>query len=305
MKKAALILFTLSLNIFSLLGTAAEAQTFTSRQHEFVQIAEFNIPEANQGIAVDGNYFYAIDNYAIAKYDKKTGELVQKWQGPKVTFNKLSTGEQHLESGGPIIHLDGGIIHNGLLYCAHSNYPIWPMTSSIEVWNPVSMEHISTYSFGIQYGSLTWIDYHNGYWWGLFANYNKKYGENGSLYGNKRNTTLVRMNDQWQILEGWVLPDKLLDKFEDMSCSGGSWGQDGYLYLAGHDPAEIYRCRLPDAGSIVELLEAIPANIRGQGIAWDRSQPDIIYGIIRATDAEKAKGITHKVTVHKLNELPK
>ena len=30
-----------------------------------------------------------------------------------------------------------------------------------------------------------------------------------------------------------------------MSNSGGSWGPDGFLYLTGHDPAEIYKMRLP------------------------------------------------------------
>ncbi len=31
-------------------------------------------------------------------------------------------------------------------------------------------------------------------------------------------------------------------------------------------------------------------NIRGQGIAWDRSDRGVIYGIIRATAKEKAAG---------------
>ncbi len=43
-------------------------------------------------------------------------------------------------------------------------------------------------------------------------------------------------------------------------------------------------------------------NIRGQGIAWDRSEPGVIYGIIRATAKEKAAGGEHKVTVFKMGE---
>jgi hypothetical protein len=43
-------------------------------------------------------------------------------------------------------------------------------------------------------------------------------------------------------------------------------------------------------------------NIRGQGIAWDRSQPGVIYGIIRATAKERAEGGGHKVTVFRLLE---
>ena len=81
-------------------------------------------------------------------------------------------------------------------------------------------------------------------------------------------------------------------------------GPDGYLYLTGHDPAELYRMRLPKSGSVLELVDTIPMNIRGQGIAWDRSQPGVIYGIIRATVKERALGGNHKVTVFRLVEKP-
>lgn len=99
-------------------------------------------------------------------------------------------------------------------------------------------------------------------------------------------------------------PKVLLDKFELMSNSGGSWGADGFLYLTGHDPAELYRARLPKAGSVLELVNTIPMNIRGQGIAWDRSQSGTIYGIIRATAMERLAGGSHRVTVFKLSEKP-
>ena len=96
----------------------------------------------------------------------------------------------------------------------------------------------------------------------------------------------------------------IIDRFEDMSNSGGSWGPDRYLYLTGHDPAELYRMRLPKAGSALELVDIIPMNIRGQGIAWHRSQPGVIYGIIRATEKERAEGGGHKVTVFRPVKKP-
>ena len=86
MKKA--FLFSLVF-VLLLAATAAIAS-------EFKQIAEFEIPEANQGIGVDENYFYAINNQIIAKYDKRTGKLEAKWQGSK---------------DGPIIHLDSAGRH--------------------------------------------------------------------------------------------------------------------------------------------------------------------------------------------------
>ena len=253
------------------------------------QIREFVVREANQGVGVDERYFYAVDNQAIGKYDKKSGTLVKRWQG---------------EKDGPIRHLDGAMLMGGKLYAAHSNYPEWPMTSSLEIWDADTMEHIGTHSFGVNWGSLTWVDFHDGHWWMTFANYDRLLGPGRTPYGHKAATQMIKFTPDFMMAESWVLPTSLLERFEDMSNSGGSWGPDGFLYLTGHDPAELYRMRLPTAGSVLELVDIIPMNVRGQGIAWDRSQPGVIYGIIRATAAERAAGGDHKVTVFTLGNTP-
>jgi hypothetical protein len=273
------------LAVFLALGLAAGSSAAPALE----QIGEFAIPEANQGVGVDARHFYAVDNYVIGKYDKKTGKLVKKWQGDKA---------------GPILHLDSAMLMDGKLYAAHSNYPQWPMTSSLEIFDADTMEHIGTHSFGIQWGSLTWVDWHDGHWWMTFANYDRLLGPGKTPYGHKANTLMVKLAKDFRPVQSWTLPKAILDRFEDMSNSGGSWGPDGYLYLTGHDPAELYRMRLPKAGSVLELVDVIPMNIRGQGIAWDRSQPGVIYGIIRATAKERVMGTGHKVTVFKLVEKP-
>jgi hypothetical protein len=137
-----------------------------------------------------------------------------------------------------------------------------------------------------------------------FANYDRLLGPGKTPYGHKANTVMVKFTKDLQPVQSWTLPKAILDRFADMSNSGGSWGPDGYLYLTGHDPAELYRMRLPKAGSVLELVDIISMNIRGQGIAWDRSQPGVIYGIIRATAKELAEGGGHKVTVFRLAEKP-
>jgi hypothetical protein len=253
------------------------------------QVGEFVVKEANQGVGVDDKYFYAVDNQVIGKYDKKSGKLVKKWQG---------------DAKGPVLHLDSAMLMNGRLYAAHSNYPDWPMTSSLEIFDAETMEHVGSHSFGIRWGSLTWVDWHQGHWWMTFANYDRLLGPGKTPYGHKANTVMVKFTPEFVPVASWTLPAALLAKFEDMSNSGGSWGPDGFLYLTGHDPAELYRMRLPKAGSVLEVVDTIPMNIRGQGIAWDRSQPGVIYGIIRATAKEKADGGGHKVTVFKLAEKP-
>lgn len=258
------------------------------------QVAELSIPEADQGVGVDAEHFYAVDDRTIAKYTKG-GELVDKWEGP---------------ADGPIIHLDSATVIAGRIYAAHSNYRFFPMTSSIEVWDARTMQHIGSHSIGIRLGSLTWLDKHDGHWWGAFANYDRTGrlpdGTNTNIpYGGKINTTVVKFDRHWQVLQGWIFPVALLDRFENMSNSGGSWGPDGSLYLTGHDPAEVYKIRFPAAGSILEVEEIIPANIRGQGIAWDRSSPGVLYGIIRATDEEEGQGLTNRVVVFQSNVRPR
>jgi len=227
-------------------------------------ISSFPAAEARQGVAVDSQYFYAIDSRAIGKYEKPTGRFVAKWQAPKDS---------------PILHLDSGVVVEGKLYCAHSNYPRRPMKSSVEIWDTETLEHVASHDFGVRWGSLTWLDRHSGFWWAVFANYDQMV--DGERYGGKEHTVLVKLNDEWQELRMWTFPSTLLARFGQMSNSGGSWGPDGRLYLTGHDAAEIYVVRLPQTGGVLEFLETIPAPIAGQGIAWDRSTPGTLYGIVR------------------------
>lgn len=253
----------------------------------FETIGELDVPEANQAVGVNERYFYAVDNQAIAKYDKATGKLVKKWEGP---------------SAGPIVHLDSAMIRDGKLYAAHSNYPGWPMASSIEIFDAATLEHVGSHSFGTRWGSLTWVDWHDGRWWMTFANYDQKIGPGGTAYGGKTNTVVLEMTEAFEPMQSWMLPQKVLERFEEMSNSGGSWGPDGFLYLSGHDPAEVYKMTVPKAGSVLQLVEIVPLNIRGQGIAWDRSQPGVIYGITRATALERAAGKGNRVTVSRMIE---
>jgi hypothetical protein len=165
----------------------AEPPAFTSEP-----IADFVIPEANQGVGVDDRHFYAIDNHTIGKYDK-AGQQVDLWEG----------GED-----GPIKHLDSAVIVDGKLYASHSNYPEWPMTSSIEIFDAATLDHIDTHSFGIERGSFTWLDFHDGAWWGGFANYNRVFERSPFAYGNKYNTQVVRFDDQWRVAEAGSSPTR-------------------------------------------------------------------------------------------------
>ena len=255
----------------------------------FEKIAELDVPEANQGVGVDERYLYAVDTRAIGKYDKATGKLVQRWEAA---------------ADAPIVHLDSAMLLGGKLYAAHSNYPGWPMTSSVEIFDAATLEHLDSHSFGTRWGSLTWVDWHDGHWWLAFANYDQRIGPGDTPYGGKANTVVIEMSENFEPLQSWRLPKEVLDRFADMSNSGGSWGPDGFLYLTGHDTTEVYRTTAPKAGSVLELVDIVPLNIRGQGIAWDRSQPGVLYGIIRASAVERIALIGNKVSVSRMREEP-
>ena len=218
----------LLLPLFSLLGAMVSANhpqcdpssnsstTFTGKAGTELQlnsttINTFDAGDAGQGVAVDKDHFYSIDNFSITKRNKDTGEALLQWYG----------GED-----GPIIHLDGGVVIDGIIYCPHSNYPAWPITSSVEMWNATSLEHIDSHPFGIYRGSLTWIDKDaNGTWYGTFANYDRVQSGDTMPYGLTMRTQLVQFNDDWSVARSWIYPDALWQSFSPMSNSGGqlSW----------------------------------------------------------------------------------
>ncbi len=181
----------------------------------------------------------------------------------------------------PLVHLNSGVVHDGRLYCAHSNYPHVPEASSVEIWDAATLQHVESHSFGIYEGSLTWIDWHDDAWWAVFASYSHGTEDNPAARDN-RWTSLVKFDDHWRRLEAWVFPEEVLKRFESYSCSGGAWGPDGALYCTGHDRGEIYRLVLPKAGSTLRLTRICPAPITGQGIAWSADGKQLL-GLNRKT----------------------
>ena len=229
-------------------------------------LARFHALEAVQAVAVDDAHFYAIANTRIGKYRKTDGELVKRWKTDDIT---------------PLKHMNAGVVFDGNLYCAHSNYPHFPEASSVEIFDAATLEHLGNHSLGIYEGSLTWIDWHDDAWWAVFAHYSNKVNDDPFAKPHTY-TSLVKFDRQWRRMAGWTFPEEVLDRVAPQSCSGGGWGPDGRLYCTGHDRGEIYQLELPKAGSALVLTKIIPVEIAGQGIAWDTSRPGVLYGIDRA-----------------------
>ena len=226
-------------------------------------LATIAAPEADQGVAADRTHVYAIDNFAIGKYDKASGKRVAAWEGDPKLFP----------------HLNSCAVVKAELVCAASNYPKVPMASSVEIFDAKTLRHVRTVSLGRIYGSLTAMDWHGGSWWAVFANYDDRGGEPGR---DHRFTTLVRMDASFRPLESWLFPDAVLARFAPKSCSGFAWGADGLMYASGHDRPEIYALRLPKAGATLELVATLPVPTEGQAIDWDPAEPRLLWSIDRA-----------------------
>lgn len=227
------------------------------------EVRRFAAAEANQGVAADGEFLYAIDNHAIGKYEKQTGKRVAGWQ---------------CEAARPLIHLDSGVVRGGTLYCAHSNYPGVPMTSSIEMWDARTLRHSGSFSFGILGGSATWIDFLGASRYVTFAHYR---GKNDEADRDPRWTTLVEFDSEWRQRQSWVYPEEVVSRLGNMSVSGGAFAADGSLLCTGHDNAEVYLLRFPEGGSTLVLRDIVGMPTQGQGIALDPDDRELLYGIDR------------------------
>lgn len=237
------LLFLLVLLLFQLFSAEAAER--------FVLTEVFSAPEAHQAAAADGEFVYAISSTAVAKYDRATRQRVA-----------VSTGKAK--------HLNSGFFRDGMLYCAHSNYPQKPEESEIMVLDPRTMALTSFKKFAENRGSLTWAVHEGGVWWCTFAHYGE---ENGK-------TVLVKFDDRWQEQGAWTYPPEVIRELGRFSISGGIW-HDGHLLVTGHDRREIYRLRLPGKGTVLELVDVLPSPFPGQGIAVDPKTGGLV-GIDRA-----------------------
>ncbi len=226
-------------------------------------VLTIDAPEADQGVASDGRYIYAIDNDHIGKYEIASGRKVADWQGAPELFP----------------HMNSCTVVGETLVCAASNYPGVPHTSAVEIFSLEPLDHIRTISLGFTQGSLTVLDRHDGAWWAVFANYSKPRG--GVPGRGTEYTMLVKMDDDFQTLESWAFPPEVLARMTPHSCSGMSWGDDGVIYASGHDLPEVYALTLPEAGSTLELVGVYGTANEGQAIDWDPEVAGRLWSVSR------------------------
>ena len=153
------------------------------------------------------------------------------------------------------------------------------MTSSVEVWDTESLEHIGSHSFGIMQGSLTWVDRRGEDWYACFAHYSNRAREPNR---DPSWTSVVKFDDDWRRLESWVFPVEMIEKFGEYSSSGGAFGPDGRLYVTGHDHRKLYILDFPSAGSVLQYFGAIEIRAEGQAFCFDRADEWKLYSILKS-----------------------
>lgn len=83
----------------------------------------------------------------------------------------------------------------------------------------------------------------------------------------------------------WRFPDAVLARFAPRSSSGGASGEDGLLYVTGHDRPELYALRVPAQGDTLELVATIATPTGGQAIGWQPGARRQLWSIDRASGA--------------------
>jgi hypothetical protein len=226
--------------------------------------AVFAAPEADQGVAVDPAFFYAIDNAQIVKYDRASGARAGEWK---------------LERPDILRHINSCLAEAGTLICANSNYPKRPMASSVEVFDTGLMAPLSTHSLGVRdEGSLTWVDRIPGGWIAGFAHYD---GPNGMGYKDHSASSVVTFDEAWRRTGGWAFPEDVVARMAPHAASGGAIGPDGLLYVLGHDRPELYVLARPQLGPGLILVAVIDIEAEGQAFSWAPGGARQIYAIDR------------------------
>ncbi len=249
--------------------SAASAETpghLSAHGWEFTEERRFSAPEARQGVVADEEHLYVISNHDLGKYRKSTGERVASWSCPE---------------GEPFTHLNAGVMHGGRLYCAHSNFPGVPHVSSVEIWDPATLQPAETISFGRTDGSLTWFDRRDGRWIACFVHYGRSGGEPGK---GSEWTRLVEYDDDWRPTgRGWVFPAAVIAHLgsRGFGVSGGAIGPEGYLFVTGHDEKEWLVLSFPASGSTLDWVATVPMTAEGQSFAWDPVEPGVVHLILK------------------------
>ncbi|HBJ92189.1 MAG TPA: hypothetical protein DDZ43_04875, partial [Hyphomonadaceae bacterium] len=241
----------------------------------------YEAPEADQGVAVDDEFFYPVDNSTIGKYRRDTGELVDRFMtAPR----------------GLLRHMNSCYARDEQLWCANSNYSLTPMSSSMEVFDAETMEHSHSWSLGLmEEGSLTWFDDFGSDRIAGFAHYS---GNGGLDYKASEFSGVVVFDNEWRRKGGWQMPASVIERMAPYAASGGAIGPDGLLYLLGHDLPEMYVVARPTMGPVLVHVATIALEAEGQAFSFVPNNSGEIFAI------DRRFGLVRHIALPAIGELP-
>ncbi len=243
-----------------------QAESRPVRQLEAVLERVYQAPEARQGVAVDGQHFYAVVNTVIAKYRRDSGALVARWVSPR---------------GGLVRHLNSCRVVEHALVCANSNHPEVPMGSSVEWFSRETLTPLRSHSLGLMdEGSLTFVEPMGAGWLLGFAHYSD---ETGVPFKPSDYSSVVAVDAGFRKTGGWLIPPAIRKRMAPQAASGGAIGADGLLYLFGHDRPEMYVLARPARGPELLHVATIAVDAAGQAFAFDPEDGRRVFTIDRPT----------------------
>jgi hypothetical protein len=232
------------------------------------EVARFPAAEAVQGVAVDAEFLYVIADHALGKYRKADGTKVATWTAPKESKIK---------------HLNAGVVVAGKLYCAHSNFPLKPDESSVEIFDAKTLQPIGQHAFAQPPGSLTWALPYRGGWLTCFAHY--------SLTSDNALSRIVQYDHDWKELQRWSFPAALLKRFARSSSSGACLVGGERLLVSGHDARELYALTLPPSGGEARWDATLGFLTAGQAFDLDPAQSGPDKGFTLFSIERKSKEV--------------
>lgn len=241
----------------------------------------WDAPEADQGVAVDEAFFYALDNTVIGKYRRDDGALVARFAAPHK---------------GLIRHMNSCLVLRRQLWCTNSNYSQLPHGSSVETFDTETMTHSGSHSLGLtEEGSLTWFDAWNGGWIAGFAHYS---GKGGVPFKDSAYSSVVTFDADWRRTGGWLIPASVIERMAPYAASGGALGPDGLLYMLGHDRPEMYVMARPVMGPTLIHVATIALDAPGQAFSF-------VPGTAREVLAiDRDEGVVRHIALPVLPPLP-
>jgi hypothetical protein len=110
-------------------------------------------------------------------------------------------------------------------------------------------------------------------------------------FKDHRYSSVVTFDAEWRRTGGWLFPPAVMARMAPDAASGGAIGPDGYLYLLGHDRAEMYVVARPTMGPSLIHLATIDLDAEGQAFSWAQDGSRTVYTI------DRKKGLVRAIAI--------